>query len=338
MHPTEDDVYIRLDELSGTSTVSETFTTNTSAEVYLKVLGLDSDPWMNKDSGWTLDLYLRSSTSGSWRQVAGSVTSSDPSDRIDVQAGIPAEMQAVAYYPMSFTAELTEPLLPDADFLNCSGHSEFPRQGVIEIEGEHIQYNGKNENGLVNLIRGYGGTTQSHHPTGLDIELFSGTFEIPIIIALDTGDGSGSGGAMHPSRCHRMEITIAEGTPPDAMFRYTCWYNQLTVNASSSVDPDGRVVAYQWDWTSDGTFDAEGMEAEHVYEKVGTYNVTLKVTDNDGMTDTMRQTVSPAQTMPESNSGGLLSFFTDNYYGVPGWAILVLACVVILLFWKGYSG
>ena len=336
MHPTGDTVYIRLDSLTGTSMVTEMFTTNVSAEAYLKVLGQDSDPWMMPESGWSIDLYLRPTVTSSWTQVASGVTSSFPSDRIMVTAGVAAEMQAVAYYPPRFEATLTSPLLPNATRLYCDGHAELPSRGVIDIEGEYIKYAGKTTDGLTGLTRGHQGTIARHHTSGTTVKLFSGTFEIPIIIAIDTGTGDGSGGALHPSRCHRMEITITQGTPPVALFRYTCWYNQVTVNASSSYDPDGTIVGYQWDWTSDGIYDDMGMEATHSYPAVGSYSITLRVTDNDGMTDTITHLVTPRAMIPESN-GGILSFFTTPFYGIPLWGYLIAALIIILLLVKGVA-
>ncbi len=340
--PTEDSVYIRLDELTGSSSTTETFTANTSAEAYLKVLGVDSDPWMMPSSGWSLDLYMKPTVTSSWTPVASGVTDSFPSDRITVNAGVTAELKAVAYYPREFKATLSSSLPPTASNISCIDHEELPSQGVIDIEDEKIKYTGKTDNGLTGLTRGYRDTKAGHHPSGVSFELYRGNFEIPIVIAIDTGeDGGGGGGSMDPSRCHRMSITIAEGTPPIARFDYTCWYNKLNpVNASASYDPDGRIVSYQWDWTSDGTYDAEGMVANHTYTSVGTYNVTLKVTDNDGMTSTTTQTVAPAQMMPENNPGlltPLIDWMLDDGFILPNvaWTLIGLFFVAVVI--KGYK-
>lgn len=53
-------------------------------------------------------------------------------------------------------------------------------------------------------------------------------------------------------------------------------------DASESLDPDGEIVAYDWDLDGDGTFDAEGVSVDYTYEKYGTYAVKLRVTDNNG--------------------------------------------------------
>jgi PKD repeat protein len=51
-----------------------------------------------------------------------------------------------------------------------------------------------------------------------------------------------------------------------------------------SVDPDGEIVSWHWDF-GDGTTSTD-PEPVHQYERVGTYIVTLTVTDNDGATST----------------------------------------------------
>ena len=59
-------------------------------------------------------------------------------------------------------------------------------------------------------------------------------------------------------------------------------------SASGSTDADaGDTLTYQWDFTSDGTWDATGVNASFVYPSTGTYQVKLRVTDNHGLfTDT----------------------------------------------------
>jgi len=62
----------------------------------------------------------------------------------------------------------------------------------------------------------------------------------------------------------------------------------IVFNASASYDPDGSIVSYFWDF-GDGT-NGTGMTVNHSYADDGTYIVTLKITDNDGATDTANAT------------------------------------------------
>ena len=53
----------------------------------------------------------------------------------------------------------------------------------------------------------------------------------------------------------------------------------------------GNVVSYSWDF-GDGDSSAQ-INPAHTYAQSGTYNVILSVTDNNGCTDTVMQTISP---------------------------------------------
>jgi PKD repeat protein len=60
-----------------------------------------------------------------------------------------------------------------------------------------------------------------------------------------------------------------------------------------SVDSDGTITLYEWDWESDNVYDCNTTSPEvmsHSYEEPGLYNVTLRVTDNDGLTHTATAT------------------------------------------------
>lgn len=58
----------------------------------------------------------------------------------------------------------------------------------------------------------------------------------------------------------------------------------VTFDGSSSYDPDGYITHYQWDF-GDGTA-GSGETTTHTYSNVGTYTVTLTVTDDGGLWDT----------------------------------------------------
>jgi PKD repeat protein len=56
----------------------------------------------------------------------------------------------------------------------------------------------------------------------------------------------------------------------------------VTFDASSSYDPDGNIVSYDWDFGDGAT--GVGVITSHVYATTGTYEARLTVTDNDGLT------------------------------------------------------
>ncbi len=83
--------------------------------------------------------------------------------------------------------------------------------------------------------------------------------------------------------------------PPTADFTYSPEAphagQKVTFDASDSFDFDGKVVAYSWDFNGDGKPDASGVKVTHTFPKAGSYDVTLTVTDNDGNTDSLTDTV-----------------------------------------------
>ncbi len=86
--------------------------------------------------------------------------------------------------------------------------------------------------------------------------------------------------------------------PPVAAFRFSPetpkMGDQVCFNASESSDPDGKIVRYEWDFDGDGTFDEATTEPKvcRVFELAGNFNVTLRVTDEDGATAEFTKTVT----------------------------------------------
>ena len=76
---------------------------------------------------------------------------------------------------------------------------------------------------------------------------------------------------------------------------------EAVFNGSLSVDGDGTIVSYEWDWTTDGTYDATGETANHTFTARGDYNVTLRVTDDDGAINTTTKTVTVKNTAPTAS-------------------------------------
>jgi PKD repeat protein len=78
----------------------------------------------------------------------------------------------------------------------------------------------------------------------------------------------------------------------------------VSFDGSGSDDPDGEIVAYDWDF-GDGSMGA-GEMPEHEYLTNGYYEVTLTVTDDRGATNTNYSTVSVEipDRPPIANAGG----------------------------------
>jgi chitodextrinase len=77
-------------------------------------------------------------------------------------------------------------------------------------------------------------------------------------------------------------------------------HEPMEFNASGSIDVDGEIVSYLWDF-GDGTTSTE-VHPSHTFEQPGTYEVTLTVTDNDG--NIYSKTVSVTVTTEGSLNAG----------------------------------
>jgi len=82
----------------------------------------------------------------------------------------------------------------------------------------------------------------------------------------------------------------------------------VTFNASASYDPDGTIVSYFWTF-GDGT-NSTGAITTHAYADNGVYTITLKVTDNSGLTDTEIKSITVFNRPP-------IASFTESATSAP---------------------
>jgi glucose/arabinose dehydrogenase len=106
---------------------------------------------------------------------------------------------------------------------------------------------------------------------------------------------------MDDGTVHR--ITYAVNQPPTASIAAnpTTGPVPLTVSfdGSGSSDPEGHPLTYSWDLNGDGTFgDATGPTASYTYTAPGVYHPALRVTDDQGASDTASVTVTAGNTAP----------------------------------------
>jgi hypothetical protein len=118
--------------------------------------------------------------------------------------------------------------------------------------------------------------------------------------------------------------TGRENQPPNASFTWTpssVKANQtIYLDASTSSDPDGSITKYEWDWNNDGTYvDSKTTPiVTHSWLQAGSYPVTLRVTDNNGDTNTKTITVNVAVASESGNQ-------------TPGFEIIIVVCATALI-------
>ncbi|MCC7077568.1 MAG: PKD domain-containing protein, partial [Acidimicrobiia bacterium] len=117
----------------------------------------------------------------------------------------------------------------------------------------------------------------------------------------------------------RKSVQIrVRNTPPAASFSVT--FDKVSMqaplradfDASASVDTDGSVVSYRWDFDGDGTVDdTSGAVTSHVYDTAGIYLARLVVADNLGATAARAQMITVA-----ANEAPTASFATSPTEGL----------------------
>jgi chitinase len=90
-------------------------------------------------------------------------------------------------------------------------------------------------------------------------------------------------------------LTVQPGTPPTAVFTFSptpvLVNESVFFNASGSRAATGRtIVRYDWDFGKGTT--GSGVTASKAYDAVGSYTVTLTVTDDAGTAATVSQAVA----------------------------------------------
>jgi PKD repeat protein len=91
-------------------------------------------------------------------------------------------------------------------------------------------------------------------------------------------------------QAHHAFGVPARNVPPTARFTASANALAVSVDAAGSTDADGTITSYSWDF-GDGTT-GTGVTRTHAYAAPGTYSVKLTVTDNGGVTGTVAHEVT----------------------------------------------
>ncbi|HEY0479365.1 MAG TPA: DNA/RNA non-specific endonuclease [Kofleriaceae bacterium] len=90
----------------------------------------------------------------------------------------------------------------------------------------------------------------------------------------------------------------------------------IAMSAAGSLDPNGSVTAYHWDF-GDGT-SADGATVTHTYAQDGVYIARVTVTDNDGLTDTAAAAVAVSNVAPVVGAFSGASLLPGETYAASG--------------------
>ncbi|OQX23849.1 MAG: hypothetical protein BWK80_23795 [Desulfobacteraceae bacterium IS3] len=165
------------------------------------------------------------------------------------------ETTAVINYPP--TAEAG----PDQWVTSSEVH--FDGSGSEDIDGELIEYSWDFGDGSVGT-----GVSPVH------VYQNPGTYTVRLTVTDNSGTSSSR--ASDEMTVTVNHLPIADAGPD----RVAVPGQSLVFDGSGSVDPDGEIKSYEWNF-GDGT-KAQGATVTHRYEKSGAFNVLLTVYDNSG--------------------------------------------------------
>jgi len=157
----------------------------------------------------------------------------------------------------------------DNSEFNATSSVDFSNAGGMFVSGNTLYYVNKTNESLYSVS--YSGGTVSGSPQLVN--------------------GPGSGGIDWTNKSLFFVASPPANKPPTAAFGSTCTAGGCAFDGSGSSDSDGSIVNYSWDF-GDGSSAGTGVTTSHVYSQTGTYTVTLTVTDNGGLTNSVTHQVT----------------------------------------------
>ncbi|WP_130011476.1 PKD domain-containing protein [Serinicoccus sediminis] len=115
----------------------------------------------------------------------------------------------------------------------------------------------------------------------------AGTYEVTLTVTDDRGGEA--------TTTQDVTVAVQPNIEPTAAFTADTDLLEVSVDASSSVDEDGEIVSYVWDFGDGGV--GEGVTAAHTYASAGTYEVTLTVTDDEGAEVSVSEDVTVSESV-----------------------------------------
>jgi PKD repeat protein len=111
------------------------------------------------------------------------------------------------------------------------------------------------------------------------------------LVLVSACGGDGDGGTPPPEN----EAPVANFTPPSCTVNVPC-------NFTSTSTDDVAVTAWSWDFNGDAQPDATTANATYTFTTAGSPNVTLTVTDEEGLTNSKTSPVTVAPATPTNTA------------------------------------
>jgi PKD repeat protein/DNA-binding transcriptional ArsR family regulator len=154
-------------------------------------------------------------------------------------------------------------------------HYKIYRNNTFLINRTTLTYQ---DTGLVN------GLTYTYQVSAVDTSGNEGDTSNPVSGAptpSNSGGGGGGGGEIPPAG-PQNNYPIADASAGEPYHGFV--NSEITFDGSKSYDSDGNIT--KWFWVFGDNTNGTGKVVQHTFSKVGTYTITLTVTDNEGTADT----------------------------------------------------
>lgn len=182
--------------------------------------------------------------------------------------------------------------------------ADFAFMPASPIAGEPVQFDGTDSTGFDGDIVSYSWDFDEDGSVDATGPIVTTTFPTAgtVSVSLTVTDDSGNQDSVTVSI---VIADAADGRPAAAIQRSPVEPTAgepVLFNGTSSLDPDGQIVGFAWDFDDDGEIDSTAPLAEHTFAEPASYTVTLTVTDDDGNQDTITAAIVIAP--PKADAGG----------------------------------
>lgn len=161
--------------------------------------------------------------------------------------------------------------------------------GVVPLRVQ-FDSSGSTDDGLiVSRLWSFGDGTTSVEIAPSHTYTATGDYTVTLTLTDDEGGVATRSAVISVTQRPIAAISVDQMSVPSAPAVFS-------FDASQSVDPDGQIVAYRWDF-GDGASETLAL-TPHTYATPGTYRVILTVTDNRGVTDTAEVVVQVGISQP----------------------------------------
>jgi hypothetical protein len=181
----------------------------------------------------------------------------------------------------------------------------------------------------ISSIDGVLGQGEDLNVTGLSVGLHRITLELTTEPPIASANASITIGVFPAPSPNHPPVAVAALASEGRLYAG----DPVDFTANGSLDPDGDAMLFIWDFGDGNT--SVGMKTSHVYARVGTYNVTLSVTDGEATTnaaigDVLIEAHKGPPPPPPDGDGDDDDRSSSSSEGVTGCIVLVLLAAVLV--------